>query len=70
MQALGAIFQVILLTEMERNLEHYEETLLKNCVPHKQHGICLGPAWNLSYSGQGCSGEAALERLYSYQKLP
>lgn len=51
-QLLGLIFQVILWLEVGRNLESFEDTLAQNCAPSlQQHGICLGPAWNLSYSG-------------------
>eukprot|EP00439_Symbiodinium_sp_Y106_P023425 s9256_g2.t2 len=51
-QLLGLMFQVILWLEVGRNLEAFEDTLAQNCAPSlQQHGICLGPAWNLSYSG-------------------
>ncbi|CAK9091447.1 unnamed protein product [Durusdinium trenchii] len=50
-QVLGLLFQVMLLLEIGRNLENFEETLAANCAPHQQHDICLGPAWNLSFTG-------------------
>mmetsp|Transcript_19606 Transcript_19606/g.45597 ORF Transcript_19606/g.45597 Transcript_19606/m.45597 type:complete len:467 (+) Transcript_19606:54-1454(+) len=51
-QILGLLFQVILWLEVGRNLEAFEDTLAQNCAPAlRQHDICLGPAWNLSYSG-------------------
>lgn len=51
-QACGLLFQVILLLEIGRNLENFEGTLAANCDPaQQQHEICLGPAWNLSFTG-------------------
>lgn len=51
MQLLGLVYQLVLLQELTRHLGEYEETLAQYCGPeHRQQGICLGPAWNLSFS--------------------
>eukprot|EP00441_Pelagodinium_beii_P032241 CAMPEP_0197637642 /NCGR_PEP_ID=MMETSP1338-20131121/12803_1 /TAXON_ID=43686 ORGANISM="Pelagodinium beii, Strain RCC1491" /NCGR_SAMPLE_ID=MMETSP1338 /ASSEMBLY_ACC=CAM_ASM_000754 /LENGTH=448 /DNA_ID=CAMNT_0043210081 /DNA_START=16 /DNA_END=1358 /DNA_ORIENTATION=- len=51
-QSFGLLFQAVLLSEVSRNLEDYEATLASNCAPqHFAHDVCLGPAWNLSFSG-------------------
>ncbi|CAE8608234.1 unnamed protein product [Polarella glacialis] len=52
LQAFGLVFQLVLLGEVSRNLEAFEITLSSFCgAEHRQHGVCLGPAWNLSYTG-------------------
>lgn len=52
LQGLGLAFQMVLLSEVGRNLEAFEATLTGYCgEQHRQNGVCLGPAWNLSYSG-------------------
>lgn len=52
LQALGIFSQFALLSEVTRHLEEYDQTLARNCGPeHQQHGVCLGPTWNFSYSG-------------------
>eukprot|EP00927_Polykrikos_kofoidii_P044026 TRINITY_DN38116_c0_g1_i1.p1 TRINITY_DN38116_c0_g1~~TRINITY_DN38116_c0_g1_i1.p1 ORF type:complete len:508 (-),score=69.04 TRINITY_DN38116_c0_g1_i1:287-1810(-) len=51
-QSLGLFFQFMLLAEVSTHLSNYETTLSIYCGPeHQQHGVCLGPAWNMSYSG-------------------
>eukprot|EP00929_Paragymnodinium_shiwhaense_P000662 TRINITY_DN100905_c0_g1_i1.p1 TRINITY_DN100905_c0_g1~~TRINITY_DN100905_c0_g1_i1.p1 ORF type:complete len:491 (+),score=79.50 TRINITY_DN100905_c0_g1_i1:213-1685(+) len=51
-QALGILFQCVLLGEISSHLYSFEETLNIYCnAEHKRNGICLGPAWNLSYTG-------------------
>lgn len=52
LQLLGIFAQFTLLSEVSRHLEEYDQTLARNCGPeHQQHGVCLGPTWNFSYSG-------------------
>jgi len=52
LQALGLLFQFALFCETSRHLAAFEETLATNCSPeHQQNDVCLGPAWNLSFSG-------------------
>jgi len=51
LQVLGLLYQAVLLNEVSNNLTAYEATLAEYCGPeHRQHGICLGPVWNLSFS--------------------
>lgn len=51
LQALGLMFQVLLLSEISRNLAAYQETLRFYCGPeHQLNGVCLGPTWNMSYA--------------------
>lgn len=52
LQVLGALFQWSLLLEIWSHLTAYEATLTTYCSSeHQREGVCLGPAWNLSYSG-------------------
>lgn len=49
---MGVLFQASMLMEIWQHLVDFEGTLQANCGPqHMQGGVCLGPAWNLSYSG-------------------
>lgn len=51
LQGLGLLYQVVLWNEVSTNLAAYEATLEEYCGPeHRQHGVCLGPVWNLSFS--------------------
>lgn len=52
LQAGGLIFQIRLYGEIGQNLDLFEQTLAAHCGPeHQQNGVCLGPAWNMSWSG-------------------
>lgn len=52
LQALGLLFQISLFFETSRHLTDFEETLAAYCGPeHQRNGVCIGPNWNLSYSG-------------------
>jgi hypothetical protein len=52
LQALGLLFQLSLFLEASRHLSDFEDTLAAYCsAEHQRNGICLGPNWNLSYSG-------------------
>lgn len=49
LQLSGMTFQWMLWQEAKGNLALYESTLAEQCAPaHLRHGICVGPAWNLS----------------------
>eukprot|EP00928_Gymnodinium_smaydae_P055904 TRINITY_DN39372_c0_g1_i1.p1 TRINITY_DN39372_c0_g1~~TRINITY_DN39372_c0_g1_i1.p1 ORF type:complete len:518 (-),score=91.52 TRINITY_DN39372_c0_g1_i1:75-1628(-) len=51
-QALGLVFQFSLLMSVGTHLAAYEETLATYCgAEHRRNGVCVGPAWNLSYAG-------------------
>jgi len=51
-QGFGIIFQTVLYYEVVQHLVEFEDTIAKYCGPeHQQKGVCLGPIWNLSYSG-------------------
>lgn len=66
-QALGLMFQVVLLNEVTRNLADYEETLQTFCGPeHRRKDICIGPAWNMSYSQSLTFAPAASEADFDF----
>lgn len=51
-QVVGLLFQVLLLSEISSHLVDFENALAAHCGPeHLRADICLGPTWNLSYSG-------------------
>jgi len=51
-QLFGIICQAFLYLEIGSHIDDYELTLATYCGPqHRKNGVCLGPAWNLSYSG-------------------
>lgn len=51
LQAANLIFSLLLLAEISQHLADFEAELAAQCAPsHIRQGICLGPAWNLSYS--------------------
>jgi len=52
LQVIGLLFQVLLMNEISRHLGDFENTLAVHCGPeHLKTDICLGPTWNLSFSG-------------------
>lgn len=52
LQVIALLFQVVLMNEISRHLFDFENTLAVHCGPeHVQTDICLGPTWNLSFSG-------------------
>lgn len=52
LQAASLLFSLLLLAEISGHLAEFEATLAEQCSPaHTRQGICLGSAWNLSYSG-------------------
>jgi len=48
-QIVGLFFQFLLWREVTGYLALYEETLARECQPARsQHGVCMGPMWNVS----------------------
>lgn len=48
-QVLALLFQASLWWEVSGHLSHFEDTLATQCTSAQtQHGVCLGPMWNLS----------------------
>lgn len=49
LQVLGLFFQLLLWSEVANHLYEYEEVIAKICPRERlQHGICVGPMWNIS----------------------
>jgi len=50
LQVLSLFFSLLLWREVSGHLSDYEDIVSQQCAPnHQQHGICVGPMWNISY---------------------
>jgi len=48
-QAVGLTFHFLLWREVSGHLAEFEAVVDRECAPaHLQHGVCVGPMWNLS----------------------
>lgn len=49
-QVVSLFFQALLWNEVSGHLSSFEDILSRECPPSRaQHGVCIGPMWNVSY---------------------